>query len=269
MDSFEQSFASAEKAAAATVRSATDLAKLAKRLEKAAKEGNIAAIKREQSRFDSGLEELSQAVYIAVASWPFGEEEEQQYLRGGYTAELTEVASERGLNVYERDGRLIASPSIVRILPADRAVRIDRKRISTIRPSALVRLLLENQKKPATYKSEAFLESLYKVYSELVREDPADRLVRGTAGRVVPLSRIYNLFTSLPGQEREYARTDFARDLYLLDTSGMTATRSGATVSFPASTGARSAKAADMFTFVDSDGRDVHYYGIRFTREAA
>ena len=268
MDGFEQAFASAEEAAAGTVRSAGNLSKLAKQLEKAAKEGSIAGIKKAQSGLGAAQEELSRAIDSAASSWPFGEEQEQQYLRDGYAAELRDVARERGLSVYERDGRLIASPSIVRVLPGDRAVRIDRKRVSTIRPSALVSLLLENQKKPGTYKSEAFLESLYKVYSELMREDPAGRLMKGSTGRVVPLSRVYSLFTSLPGSDREYTRTDFARDLYLLDTGGVTTTKSGATVSLPTSTGARSAKTADVFTFVDSDGRDVQYYGIRFAGRA-
>lgn len=265
MDGFEQAFAAVEEAAGATARSAGELAKLAKRLEKAAREGNIGAIKREQSRFEASLEDLRKATDEAVASWPFSESGEQQHLRDGYAGELQRAAEERGLNVYERDGRLIASPSIVRVLPADRAVRIDRKRVSAIRPSALVSLLLENQKKPGTYKSEAFLESLYRGYMELVREDSASRLVKGAPGRVVPLSRVYNLFTLPPGSEREYSRTDFARDLYLLDTSGTTVTRSGATVAFPASTGARSPRAQDTFTFVNPDGQDVQYYGIRFT----
>ena len=269
MDGFEQAFASAEEAAAGTVRSAGDLSKLARQLEKAAKEGNIAGIKRAQSRFGAALEELSRAMDSASSSWPFGEEEEQQYLRDGYAAELRDIAQERGLNIYERDGRLIASPSVVRVLPGDRAVRIDRKRVSTIRPSALVGLLLENQKRASTYRSEAFLESLYKVYSALTREDSSGRLMKGTSGRVVPLSLIYIMFASRPGQEREYTRTDFARDLYLLDTGGVTTTKSGAVVSFPTSTGARSAKASDVFLFADPDGRDVQYYGVRFTGGAA
>ena len=66
------------------------------------------------------------------------------------------------------------------------------------------------------------------------------------------LNRIYKLFTSLPGSSRGYTPTDFARDLYLLDTSGLTSLKSGATVSFPASTGTRSARG--LFTFI---GRTV------------
>ena len=90
-------------------------------------------------------------------------------------------------------------------------------------------------------------------------------MLRGAVGRVITLLRVYSMLTSLPGATLEYTRTDFARDLYLLDTSGLTNTRTGATASFHASTGARSPRAQDIFTFVDSDGRDVQYYGIRFT----
>lgn len=263
MDGFEQAFADVEAAAGTTARAAGSLTKLAKQLEKAAKEGNIGAMKRSQAGFDTALAHIQQTVADATQSWPFSDEEEQEHLRDGYAEELRRVASERGLNIYERDGRLIASPSIVRILPADKAVRIDRKRTSAVRPSALVGLLLDNQKKPGTYKSAAFLESLYQGYQELTREDSSGRLMKGT-GRVVPLSRIYTMFTLPPGSEREYTRTDFARDLYLLDRSGVLTTRSGATVSFHASTGTRSPKAQDLFVFVDPQGESIHYYGIRF-----
>ena len=266
MDRFEQAFADTQEAATATIKSAAELGRLAKQLEKAAKEGNIAAIRRAQSRFDAALEDLGRTVAGAAKSWPFQDEDEQRYLRdeGGYMSELLRAASERGLNIYERDGRLIASPSIVRIIPGERAVRIDRKQSSMLRPSTLVGLLIQNQKKPGKYAGGVFLESLYKVYREIVREDAPDRLLNRTTGIVAPLSRIYGLLTSLPGSEREYTRTDFARGLYLLETDGVTMTKSGATVSFPSSTGARSPRAQDVFTFVDSEGRDVHYYGIRF-----
>lgn len=265
MDDFERAFAGTEAAAGAAVRSAADLGKLAKALEKAAREGNITAIKRAQDKFGDALRAMEQAAGAAAQSWPLEDEEELQYLRDGYAAELRRAAAERGLNIFERDGRLIAPPSIVRILPGERAVRIDRKQSSTLRPSYLADLLVQNQKRPAPYRAERLLEAVYDVYGELVRENAADRLVKGSPGRVVPLTRIYGMLTSLPGSDREYTRTDFARDLYLLETGGPGTTRSGAVVSFHASTGARSTRATDLFTFVDAEGRDVQYYGIQFT----
>ena len=261
MDSFEQAFGDTERAAVSTQESATAVVKLARQLQKAAREGNIAAIKRLLSRFNSDLEVLRQEVANAIATWPFGEQEEEHYLSGEYTDELRRVADEQGLAIHERDGRLISHPSIVRVLPRERAVKIDRKQTSTIRPSHLVGLLLENQKKPARYRSDLFLESLYEVYSDIVREGNSGRILGGS-GRVVPLDRIYRLQNSLPGRNREYDRTDFARDLYFLDSTGPKRTRKGAAVDFPSSTATRSSKG--LFSFVGPDGRNVTYSGIRF-----
>ncbi len=263
MNRFEQAFSDTESIAEVTAKSATDLAKLAKELRKAAKEGNIAAIKRTQEKLNAARMALEQAVANAVQSWPFQDHEEEQYLRDGYSAELRRAASERGLEIHERDGRLICHPSIVRILPGARAVKIDKKQTKAIRPSHLLGLLYENQKKPGRYPVDRFLGALYARYLDIILEDSSSRLVKGVQERVVPLDRIYKQFTSLPGTTLEYATTDFARDIYRLETSGQTTTRSGASVSFPASTGTRSAKG--LFTFVGPDGQDVQYYGVRFT----
>ena len=262
MDSFEQAFSDTERAAASTQKSAAALARRAKRLENAAKQGSIAVIKRELGALNSDLDVLRQEVANAVKTWPFQDEEEEQYLSEQYAAELRQAAEALGLAIHERDGQLISHPSIVRVLPRDRAVRIDRKQTSNIRPSHLVDLLLANQKKPARYPSARFLEALYNVYSDIVKESSSDRMLKDS-GQVVSLERIYKLFTSLPGSQSEYNQTDFARDLYVLDANGPKHTRKGATVDFPSSTGAR--RARGLFEFVGPDGRSVAYYGIRFT----
>ncbi len=262
MGSFERAFSDTEKAAHSTLDAAKTLAAQAKQLQKAAKTGNIAAIKRAQGKLDDALGVLRQTVSNAAQSWPFQDGEEEQYLRDSYADELGRTASEQGLTIRERDGRLVSHPSIVQILPGARAVRIDKKKVSTIRPSHLTGILLNNQKKPGRHPPGRFLEALYGVYSELVREDSSDRLMKDGPGRVVPLDRIYQLFTSLPGSGQDYASMDFARDLYQLETSGVTKTKSGASVFFHASTGTRIGRG--VFTFVGPDGQDVKYYGVRF-----
>ncbi len=262
MGSFEQAFSEVERAAASTAKSAGDLAKLAKTLEKAAKDGNIAAIKRAQGRLEDALNALRQEAANASDSWPFQEKEEEDYLKDGYTAELRGVAAEKGLNIYERDGRLISSPSVLQVLPSPRAVRIDRKQVSAIRPSHLAEILIKNQKTPPRFQSGRFLESLYDAY-KLVIETPMTPLADTRSVIVVPLERIYQTFTSLPGSDREYGRMDFARDLYQLDSNGPKQTRSGMTVDFPASTGARSSRG--VFSFVEPNGQVISYYGIRFS----
>ena len=262
MDSFEQAFGNTEEAAGSALEAATSLVKLARQLQKAAREGNIASIRRIQKRLDAELEAAGRAVTGAARSWSYADEEEERHLEDGYRAELRRVASERGVQIHERDGRLIVHPSIVHVLSRERAVRVDRKKISSIRPSHLADLLRAAQSRKSRFRPERFLESLHDVYSELVREDFSHRAKPNGPGRVVPLDRIYRLLTSLPGSGRDYTRTDFARDLYMLETSGATTTRKGATVSFPASTGTRGVKG--LFIFVGPDGRDVQYYGVRF-----
>ena len=255
--SFEQACGDTESAAASTLKSATELAKLARALQKAAKEGNVGAIKRTASRLDDALDALRQEVANAVATWPFEDGGEADYLRERYAVELRSVATEKGLAIHERDGNLIAYPSIVRILAGEQRVGIDKKKVSTLRPSYLAEMLVSNQKKQPRFRSDLFLESLYKVYRQFA--EPGDLLKEP----VMPLARIYEIFTSLPGSSREYDKTEFARSLYFLESNGPSHTRSGARVAFPSSTGTRSARGT--FPFVGPDGQVITYYGIQFS----
>ena len=221
-------------------------------------------MKTAMGRLDAAVSALDCETKDALQSWRFTETDEVSYMEGEYGAELLDAAKDKGLKMYERDGNLIAYPSIVRILPGDRAVRVDRKKVSAIRPSELVDQLLKNQQKPLRV-SPTFLNALYKVYTELVSADGSGRLSGDRGGRVVPLARVYGLLTALPGTSREYDRSAFARDIYTLDANGPKQTRRGATVDFPSSTGTR--RRSDVFTFIGPDGNSVEYYGIRFTKE--
>ena len=264
MVSFEQAFSDTERAAESVIKSAGDLARHARALKKAAQEGNVARIKRAQRGIEEALDALGQDTSEASSTWPFQEEEEKDYLDNQYAAELRRAAEKAGLDIFERDGNLIAYPSIVRILSGDRAVRVDSKRVATIKPTHLVDILLRNQQKPLRRLPMSYLNALYAVYSDIVSGGSSDRLVK-ESGRVVPLARIYRLLTSLPGSRRDYSRTDFARDLYILDSYGPQRTNSGMVVSFPSSTGTR--RRSDVFSFIGPDGRSVEYYGIRFIED--
>ena len=260
---FEQAFGDVERASDSALKSAAGLTRLVKTMQKAARDGNIARLKRTRDELDAAMDVLRQAVANAGSSWPYPEDDEERYIEDHYAAELRATAEGMGLDMHERDGKLISSPSIVRILPSERAVRIDGKKVPAMRPSHLARLLLENQGKRSRYSSDRFLESLHTAYSEIMRDESSRRLMPGD-GPVVPLARIYRLFTVRPGAGREYDRTDFARDLYVLDAKGPRRTKRGAAVSFPSSTGTRQS-GSGLFTFVAPDGQEIRYYGIKFT----
>ncbi len=147
MDNIEQAFQEVEGAANSASKASNDLSKLANQMKKAAMDGNINGIRRASERMNDLLSSVRQEVGNAIAGWSYPEEEEERYLKDHYADELTKAANVSGLTIHERDGQLISHPSIIRVLPGERSVRIDRKKVSAIRPSRLVEMLVENQKK--------------------------------------------------------------------------------------------------------------------------
>ena len=67
-----------------------------------------------------------------------------------------------------------------------------------------------------------------------------------------------------PGSAKEYTRDDFARDLYLLDKSGVTRMDNGIAFRFSASTGTRNL--GSTFVCIAEDGSEKRYYGIDFSK---
>ena len=263
MTSFEQAFSEVEAAAVATTNAATQLVSIAKQIRKAAKDGNISGMKKAEARLTESLSRLRQEVENASSSWPYKDEEEHSYLAEHFSEELRSTAKEMQLDIFERDGVLISYPSTVRILPNEGAVRVDRKKVSSIRPSRLVSELLANQQRGPRFRPQAFLDALFKAYNIISRpQDGGAMFSDGANAPVVPLESIYEVFTSMPGSTREYDRMDFARDIYFLDSGDVRATRSGAQVSFPISTATRAGR--KIFSFVGPDGNLINYYGIQF-----
>ncbi len=257
---FEQGFAQAEESAASAVKAAQALVKAARNLEKAAKAGNISKMRDAAGRLSTSGDAAYQQVANAAAAWPFSAEDEADYLRNDYEQELIEAGQAEGLRIHLQDDVLVVFPKIVRILPDRRAVRVDRKQVPVIRPSKLVATLRHEQGRRPSFSSEQFLEALYKAYRERAGEGlfGTGKELRGTPIR---LTDVYEALTLLPGSRRGYQRADFCRDLYLLDHSGIRQTKSGATLSFPASTGTRQAQ---RLSFVGPDGETMTYYAISF-----
>jgi hypothetical protein len=251
---FEQGFSELENAAGDLVRSTAALLAVAKQVQKAAVDGDIGRLRRQIERLEAGSTMLRREVSNVGAAWAFSPDAEEQHLRDGYRDELLSAAREQGLQLHERDQRLIAFPSIVRILPAERAVRIDRRKVASIRPARLVSLLKANQEKKPRFSPERFLEALYRAFQLLTEKKDVVKMAR--------LVDIYEVFTLQPGGGSEYDKTDFARDLLLLERSGVRQTRSGAELRFAAATGTRGGK---VIRIADPEGHERTYYAIAFS----
>jgi hypothetical protein len=71
--------------------------------------------------------------------------------------------------------------------------------------------------------------------------------------------------TLMPGSAREYTKQEFARDLYLLDQSGVVTTRRGRQLALPASALTRT---SGVLTTVTRSGQEKVYAGICFGEPA-
>ena len=238
------------KAASAAIRSL-------KKFRAAANSGDLRELRRAIDAVEQSLTALRQEFANAKEGWDFDEE---AYLTGGdFTRELLQTAKKSRVEIFEDGERLYCYPHLIRVLPADRAVLIDKVRERRLRPSFLVGHLKELQNKPVRFRPDAFLESLWTAYDTAVKMRRSKDM---TSGAVIPLVEIYDLLTLLPGQSKEYSLQEFARDIYLLDKSGVNRTKKGQTVSWPASSGTRST--GRTITVITQKGRDQKYYGIAF-----
>ena len=76
---------------------------------------------------------------------------------------------------------------------------------------------------------------------------------------------MHRVLTLLPGAAREYTRQEFARDLYLLDQSGVVDTKNGRRMTLPASAMTRG---GGVLTTVTRGGQTKIYAGLAFTEPA-
>jgi hypothetical protein len=256
----EAALANTESAAGRALDAAAQLTRSLRRLRTSVQVGNLRDLRAMLTAVEQAAERARDEASLAASSWEL--DEDAYFGSRQFARELLIAAQAGGLQLFERDDRLYCYPVLVRAVPTERSVFVDRARERRIRPSVLVEHLREVQRRPPRFRPEVFLESLFMAYSHLVQRRGPDQLEAGHTERLVD---VYELLTLMPGSAREYSRQEFARDLYLLDRGGVTATRRGYVVSFPASTGARSASAA--LRVVTESGQEKVYYGIAFTRD--
>jgi hypothetical protein len=257
VQSLESALVQAEADADVAIKAALNVASALKRYRSAARQGKLRDLRAAVDSARKSVQTLDQEVANVAESWDFDEE---TYLQGsGFTDELIEHGRRAGLQIYLQDNRLYCYPALLRVLSGERAVLVDRLRERRLRPSILVGLLRELQKRPPRFRPAEFLQSLYQAYTIATKQRPG-RLV-GAA--VIPLREVHELLTLLPGTAREYSIQEFARDIYLLDQSGETTTKDGARIEFHASTGTKLRRGA--LSVVTQSGQQRQYYALSFT----
>jgi len=250
---FESGFADTERAAVVATKSVTTLLTTLKQLQKAAAEGEIGALRKASDRLTAVVRSVCQEVDNAVTAWPFNPDSEERYMRESFPGELLESARAEGVQVQRVDDGYLVYPSVLRVVPSERAVMIDRTRVHTVRPSRMLKKLKSIQSAKPKFGAEHFLELLHRTYCLLTERQ---------YGKTISLAAVYDALTLLPGSAATYGQSEFARDLFVLDRSGVTKTKTGAKLSLPASTGTKGSRGT--FSFVSPEGETVTYYGLQF-----
>jgi hypothetical protein len=252
---FEATCATTEREVDAALRSANATVRELKRALAAARTGQVRDLRRALSAARTAAAGLADETRTLDDGFDF---DEQAHLASGdYLKELLAEAEAQGVAIVEDDDRLLCYPSLLRLLPGDGAVEIDKVRERRLRPSVLVAALARAQERGPRFKAEAFLDSLRAAYDLVV-------VSQGTrADAVVRLVDIWAVLTMLPGQRAQYSKQEFARDLYLLDQTGITSTaRSPRTLLWSASTGT---KGSGTLVTVSRSGQQQRYWGVSFT----
>ncbi len=166
-------------------------------------------------------------------------------------------AARQGVTINERDGRLSAFPLVLKLDVKTQSVRVGRKMVRAIRPSALVKSLKVAQQ-AGRFNAAGFLEQLWRAYQHLVPSSWKPQ--GGSDGPAVSLSQIYALLTLLPAAAADYPREAFGCDLLRLNRAPDTRTKGGLGFALPASTGS---KGQDRLTVYDERGGEHIFVGSR------
>ncbi len=255
--SLEQALAAVERDADAAVKSLGACLKAAKKAKAAAASGQMRDLEQALESAASLAHEASVAVEDLKGGWRFDVGE--WFASGAYATELLATAAEEGVSAFTSDDRILCYPVIVQFSASDATVVVDKKKDRRVRPSVVVRHLEALQQRPPKFKPEAFIESLAAAYDYVVG---AKGLRPGSPARLMDVHRV---LTVLPGAARDYTRQEFARDLYLLDQSGVVACKDGRRMTLPASALTRG---TGVLTTVTSAGQTKVYAGLAFTEVA-
>ena len=252
--SLEDALDDIERAADGAVRNAAAVLTEAKRVKAAAASGQLRALRQSLESVARLADLATDSVRDLKARWTF--DEQAYFASGAYTAEVLGIAAEEGsvrLRVRRSDPEL----------PGDRFVvgvgyrRPDRQEKGPEGSSVGARADLEGAPGQA---AQVQARGLPRGTGRRVR--PGCRVASGQTGATVKLADIYSVLTVLPGSSRDYTRQELARDLYLLDQSGVTIARDGRTLELPASALTRG---SGVLRTVTRSGQEKLYAGLSFT----
>jgi len=247
----EATFSDAESSLSSAADDLTMALKAVRNAQKAAQLGDVQALSRGVNTARSALGDVEPALDRAGDALRF---DYPQCMRSGqFAQEVTRLAASKGLaGVRVVYGVIFSFPVILTPLPDKLGVRVGKKLMRVLRPSALVATLEAARKqKPSPARLGRLLNAIERTYANVA---PAGNVA-------VKIETIYDRLTPLPEQKDDYSEADFIVDLYALERANILVSSSGRVLSFPASTSTRGGKAVRITT---EEGEERLYSSLRF-----
>ena len=244
-------------------RRAAALLKSARRLRRAASEGNVASLPTAIAAAEDDAARIGKPFADAAAALRYDVAE--AFASGAWLDELAAAAQAAGVVLVRRDGRVTAYPVALRLDGRAQGVRIGRRLERRIRPSFLAAQLKALQQRPERFNARQFLDRLFRLYASHARaEDPSWRPARPGQGPLVPVAELHDDLTVLPAAAADYPQEEFVADLLRLDQQHDAAGSQGHRFELGGSTGRKGGKRLTLF---DEAGEQHDYYAIRFILE--
>lgn len=220
--------------------------------QRAARVGDLAALSRAVQTVRATLRELEPALDQAGAIVSRNYAESMR--SGDFAREVVASAARQNLpGVRVVHGVVFSFPVVVAPQPDKLAVRLGKKLLRVLRPSALVaQLQALRSRKPSSARLAKLLDAIERAYIDAAG---------GRSNIAVKIQDIYERLTPLPDQKREYGELDFISDLYALERENVLLSANRRVISFPASTGTRGGNAIRLTT---ESGEERLYSSVRF-----
>ena len=151
-DGFEGALAATEDEVDEALKAAAAVTRELRKAKVGAARGQVRDLRRALAAAAGYAADSAEAARSAEVSFDFDDQE--HLASGAFAQELVDAAAGAGVRMVESDQRLLCYPSLIKVLPADAAVEIDRRREKRLRPSFLVDLLADAQKRPPRFRAE-------------------------------------------------------------------------------------------------------------------
>lgn len=244
-------------------KQATALLNAARRLRRAAREGNVASLPAALTAAQADAARTGEPFAAAAAALNYDVAE--AFASGAWLDELAAAAKAAGVVLVRRDGRVTAFPVALRLDGRAQGVRVGRRLERRIRPSFVVAQLNALQQRPERFNARQFLDRLFRLYASRARaEDPSWRPSRPGPGPLVPLAELHDDLTVLPAAAADYPQEEFVADLLRLDRQPDATGSGGHRFELGSSTGRKGGKRLTLF---DETGEQHDFFAIRFIGE--